>query len=70
MLPIVGLGMTLTLAQDMFGRKRALFFAILMFLFGSALCGSAKSITWLCVARGIQGIGGGGALQVGVQSFG
>lgn len=48
----------------MFGRKPALFFTILMFLLGSALCGAAKSFTWLCIARGVQGIGGGGALQV------
>lgn len=30
----------------------------------SALCGAAKSLTWLCVARGLQGIGGGGILQL------
>jgi MFS family permease len=48
----------------MFGRKPALFGTILVFLLGSALCGSAKSMTWLCIARGIQGMGGGGALQV------
>ncbi|KAL8279315.1 hypothetical protein RQP46_008352 [Phenoliferia psychrophenolica] len=35
-----------------------------MFLFGSAMCGAAKSMTWLCALRGIQGIGGGGILQV------
>lgn len=50
--------------SDMFGRKPTLFFAIIVFLLGSALCGSAKSFIWLCVARGVQGIGGGGALQL------
>lgn len=53
--------------QDMFGRKPTLFFAIITFLVGSALCGSAKSFLWLCIARGLQGIGGGGALQVSVE---
>ncbi|PVF96665.1 MFS general substrate transporter [Serendipita vermifera] len=49
---------------DMFGRKPALFGVILCFLLGSALCGAAKSFVWLCIARGVQGIGGGGAIQL------
>ncbi|CAG8698583.1 6125_t:CDS:10, partial [Acaulospora colombiana] len=48
---------------DMFGRKPALFGVILCFLLGSALCGAAKSFVWLCIARGVKGIGGGGAIQ-------
>ncbi|PVF96646.1 MFS general substrate transporter [Serendipita vermifera] len=52
------------IVSDMFGRKPALFGTILIFLLGSALCGAAKSFTWLCIARGVQGIGGGGALQL------
>ncbi|KAK4700554.1 hypothetical protein P7C70_g5692, partial [Phenoliferia sp. Uapishka_3] len=49
---------------QIFGRKPVLYFAVVMFLFGSAMCGAAKDMTWLCVCRGIQGIGGGGILQL------
>ncbi|KAF8201537.1 MFS amino acid permease [Pholiota molesta] len=31
---------------------------------GSALCGAAQSITWLVVSRAVQGIGGGGIMQL------
>ncbi|ORY90627.1 MFS amino acid permease [Leucosporidium creatinivorum] len=46
------------------GRKAILYPSILIFLVGSALCGAAKSMIWLCVARGVQGVGGGGVLQL------
>ncbi|TDL18128.1 MFS general substrate transporter [Rickenella mellea] len=44
------------------GRKPLLFFAIITFLFGSAMCGAAQSIAWLAICRGVQGIGGGGIM--------
>ncbi|KAH0583751.1 hypothetical protein J132_00776 [Termitomyces sp. J132] len=50
--------------SDLIGRKPILYAAILIFLLGSALCGAAKSMTWLIVARAVQGIGGGGILQL------
>lgn len=52
---------------DLFGRKRVLQAALVLFLAGSALCGQAQSMTELIVFRGIQGLGGGG-LMVGAQA--
>lgn len=46
------------------GRKPVLFSVIIIFLIGSALCGAAQNMTWLIVCRAIQGIGGGGILQL------
>lgn len=34
------------------------------FQFGSAMCGAAQSMTWLIVCRAVQGIGGGGIIQL------
>ena len=45
---------------DVYGRKRILLSAVLLFLLGSTLCGLAQSMDQLLVARFIQGIGGGG----------
>ncbi|KAH9030951.1 MFS general substrate transporter [Lactarius hengduanensis] len=50
--------------SDLIGRKPVLYSAILIFLLGSALCGAAQSLTWLIVCRAIQGIGGGGIIQL------
>ncbi|GAA93477.1 uncharacterized protein L969DRAFT_46427 [Mixia osmundae IAM 14324] len=50
--------------SDLIGRKIVLYFGIAMFLFGSALCGAAKNMVWLCSARGVQGIGGGAIIQM------
>jgi len=49
---------------DIIGRKAILFFSIFIFLAGSALCGAAQSFIWLVLARGLQGIGGGGIFQL------
>jgi EmrB/QacA subfamily drug resistance transporter len=45
---------------DMHGRKPVFQFSIAVFLAGSALCGTAASMLWLVLFRGLQGIGGGG----------
>ncbi|ODO00769.1 hypothetical protein L198_03096 [Cryptococcus wingfieldii CBS 7118] len=45
--------------SDIVGRKPLLYAAILIFTVFSALCGAAKTSTWLIVARAFQGLGGG-----------
>ncbi|KAJ7476981.1 MFS amino acid permease [Mycena galericulata] len=50
--------------SDIFGRKKVLYPSIIIFLVGSALCGAARSMTWLILARALQGIGGGGIQQM------
>ncbi|BGO88825.1 hypothetical protein NBRC10512_002180 [Rhodotorula toruloides] len=50
--------------SDYFGRKIVFFSSIVVFIIGSALCGAAQDIVWLCVCRGVQGVGGGGVMQM------
>ncbi|KAI6040004.1 MFS general substrate transporter, partial [Pisolithus marmoratus] len=50
--------------SNIVGRKPILYASISTFLLGSALCGAAKSMVWLIVARAVQGIGGGGIIQL------
>ncbi|MDR6884751.1 MDR family MFS transporter [Bacillus sp. 3255] len=50
--------------SDMYGRKRFFVFGILVFMLGSALCGTATSIVQLSIYRAIQGIGGGALVPV------
>ena len=47
---------------DLYGRKKVVQVAIVIFLIGSALCGLARSLTQLIVFRAIQGLGGGGLI--------
>jgi EmrB/QacA subfamily drug resistance transporter len=47
---------------DLYGRKRVLQVAIVVFLIGSALCGLSQSMTHLILFRAIQGLGGGGLM--------
>ena len=47
---------------DLVGRKNLFLVAIGLFLVGSALCGTATSMTQLIVYRALQGLGGGGLM--------
>ncbi len=53
---------------DIYGRKRLFQGAIVLFLVGSALCGTAGSMTTLIAFRALQGIGAGG-LMVNSQAI-
>jgi len=47
---------------DLYGRKRVLQVAVVIFLLGSALCGLSRNLTQLIVFRFLQGLGGGGLM--------
>jgi len=47
---------------DLVGRKNLFLVAIALFLIGSALCGTADTMSQLIIYRFIQGLGGGGLL--------
>src|SRR6184192_412245 len=47
---------------DLYGRKRVLQVAVIIFLAGSALCGAAQNMTELIAFRAVQGLGGGGLI--------
>ena len=49
---------------DLYGRKRVLQVAIVIFLIGSALCGAAQSMSELIAFRALQALGGGGLIVV------
>jgi len=50
--------------SDMYGRKRFFIFGIIVFMIGSALCGTAESITQLSLYRAVQGIGAGAMVSI------
>jgi EmrB/QacA subfamily drug resistance transporter len=50
--------------SDMYGRKRFFIFGLIVFMAGSALCGTAANITELALYRAVQGIGGGALVPI------
>ena len=44
---------------DLYGRKRILFFGLIVFVLGTTACGFAPNMFWLVVFRVVQGIGAG-----------
>lgn len=63
-IPIVGK------LSDLYGRKWFYIGGIVVFVIGSALSGSAVSMSWLIVARGVQGVGGGMMMANGMAVIG
>ncbi len=50
--------------SDLFGRRPVFGAAMLLFLFGSLLCGLAQSMEQLIAFRGLQGLGAGGVMPL------
>src|SRR6201997_1560272 len=55
---------------DLFGRKRVFQAAVLFFLAGSVLCGSAQSMPMLVGSRALQGVGGGAIMVTAAALIG
>jgi len=55
---------------DLYGRKRLLQTAIVLFLIGSVLCGVAQNMTELIAFRALQGLGGGGLMVTTIAVVG
>jgi len=56
--------------SDLYGRKRLLSIAVIIFLIGSMLAGLSQSMTELILFRGIQGIGAGGLFTLVLATIG
>src|SRR5689334_11847326 len=58
-LSLAALVLTAGSLADLYGRRLLFAIGILVFTVGSLLCGISPSATFLDVARGLQGVGGG-----------
>jgi EmrB/QacA subfamily drug resistance transporter len=56
--------------SDLYGRKKILLFAIIVFLLASALAGLAQNMNELIAFRGLQGIGAGGLMVLAMSIIG
>ncbi|NOV02093.1 MFS transporter [Paenibacillus sp. LMG 31457] len=55
---------------DIYGRKKIYLSCVALFLAGSVICGTSGSMTMLLIGRGIQGIGAGGLMPLGMVIIG
>src|SRR5215468_11533250 len=55
---------------DLYGRKKLLQTAIVIFLIGSALCGASQNMGELIAFRALQGLGGGGLMVTTIAVVG
>ncbi|MDB5915679.1 MAG: drug resistance transporter, EmrB/QacA subfamily [Ramlibacter sp.] len=55
---------------DLYGRKRMLQIAVVLFLAGSVLCGMSRNMLQLVAFRAIQGLGGGGLMVTAMAVIG
>ncbi len=56
--------------SDLYGRKKMLAIAIILFLIGSVLAGAAQNILQLILFRGVQGLGAGGLITLVIAAIG
>ena len=55
---------------DAFGRRRALLWAVVLFIIGSLACAVAPTLPLLVAARALQGLGGGGLMTLALALLG
>ncbi len=55
---------------DLYGRKRLLQVAVVIFLIGSILCGLSQNMGQLIAFRAVQGLGGGGLIVLAMATVG
>jgi len=55
---------------DIYGRRRVLLIAIVLFVAGATVCAAARSMPQLIVARGFQGLGAGGLVPIAITVSG
>jgi EmrB/QacA subfamily drug resistance transporter len=56
--------------SDLYGRRSMFVVSIAIFLVGSALCGSAQTMTQLTIFRAVQGLGAGGLFPLTLTAIG